>query len=323
MRKNLKKYSVRRVRTVKNGLPRFAMPWQSLIIVSAILFICFSCHKNKGENIVESDILVKMDEEVLTRDEVVMQIPVGLSHSDSVALSRKIIDTWVRNHVLESFAEEKIENLDEINRLVDNYRTRLIVLEYLSQMSNGKINDNPEDSIKKYYARYHKELITQTPLLKGLFIKLDDKNKALPTIRELVKSATDESVDSLENYYIDNVQAYSYFADRWVEWENLADNIPYRFGDPDKFLEENKFFETSYKGNTYLLNIFSYLPSGSEQPYEYASKNISELLNRISTVEFEDRLVAELIEKAQKENRLVGVGYDSGDAKNNLKKDRK
>lgn len=96
------------------------------IISIVILSACKKSEINKGAD----DILLQIGDSILTQQAVVEQIPNGLSANDSVNLFDAIVKDWVNTLLLQKVAEENLPNLEKINQMVDDYRSKLIILEY-------------------------------------------------------------------------------------------------------------------------------------------------------------------------------------------------
>ena len=120
-----------------------------------------------------------------------------------------------------------------------------------------------------------------------------------------------QDIDRLENDWMEAALQYDYFGNKWIDWQVLADQIPYRFHSPDSFLESSRNFETTNNGSTYIFHISEYLPSGSVQPYEFAAAAITEVLEQSKISTYEKALVSSLVKKAVKDGRLVGAPEDS------------
>lgn len=256
------------------------------------------------------DVLVAMGDSTLTLSDVVSRIPVGIDEADSVALFHKIVDNWIEGMVLADMARTKLSDLDRIESMVAEYRNRLIVAEYLKKMRVGKKFKVSSDSVRAFYDAHRAEMVTETPLVKGIYLKVADGAGAIDEIRRCVFDASGASIDELEKKWAGDAIQYDYFENEWIDWTVIADQIPYRFYDPDAFLASTVNFETSCNGSTYFLHIGGYLPSGSETPFEFASPRISSLLEQAKMASYEEALVNALIKKAMSENNLVAVGYD-------------
>lgn len=281
--------------------------WAAMTIV-AILTVSSACsHKEKHTE--EQDILVSVGDSALTLRDVERRIPSGLSGQDSTDMFNSIVERWVRTMMLRDIASENVEELEKINRLADDYRDNLIIERYL----RSKVKESPgisQQSIKTYYEEHGSEMKLTQPLIKGIYLKVADSEERLGDIRRWMASATSSAVDKIEKSGLRQASQYEYFKDNWVDWNEVADQIPYRFYDADAFLSSTKDFETSYSGSTYLLHIYEYLPSGSQMPYEYACRRIAEMLGRENKASYKQSLLSSLYKKAIKDGRLKPGMYD-------------
>lgn len=279
--------------------------YRGLIVI--LIFLTFSCKKEKEE---DRDVLVRYNDKELTYNQVIDMIPQGLSVSDSVALFTSIVEGWIRDETISDFAEKRLTDLDMIERKVRDYRNSLIVQEYLNRMRESQEPKIEEQKIKEYYDLHRKELKLEEPLIRGVFLKINSEGSHAEEIRKLMSSEDPKKIDQLEQLWLDKALEYNYFKDKWVEWDNITERIPYRFGDPETFLSDHTFFETHYGDCSYFLQITDVLNPGEEQPYEFAKIWIADLLTQRDLAEYEKSLISSLVDKAMKEKKLETPGYD-------------
>lgn len=271
------------------------------------MFLFSSCGTKQEE---DDNVLLRYEGQTLTYDEVVSKIPQGILPGDSAALFNSIVDAWVKDVVLSEFAEKRLLDINSIDLLVKEYRNTLIVQEYLNRMREAHPAKPDDLKIKDYYDKHRKELKLEVPLVKGIFLKINSESKGKDNIRNLMASENTENIDKLESEWLDKALEYNYFRDKWIDWETVSSKIPYRFGNAEKFLEENKFFETDYDDCSYYLQISDYLRVGEEQPFEFAASWISNLLTRGELAEYERSLVESIVKESIKDNKLEAIGYD-------------
>lgn len=258
----------------------------------------------------KEDLLLKYGEEELCLRDVVESIPQGIAPEDSLSLFNSIIENWIKDRVLRDFALERLPDLKRIEREVDDYRNTLIVQEYITRMHERHAPNIEEVKVKEYYERHKNELKLEEPLVKGIFMKVNSLSKGREGIKSLMSSKDLNSIDKLEQEWLDRALEYNYFRDKWIDWKTLTSLIPYRFGDAESFLSENKYFETEYGDCAYYLQITDYLPSGQPQPYEFAALWISDHLSQVSLIDYEESLINSLVSSSIKENKLETPGYD-------------
>lgn len=300
--------------------------------ISVVLAFCAllgGCGSPNRETVAEEEILVEIGDSALTMRDVIVRIPSGLSEEDSTELFNSIVERWVRTMMLSDVAEENVADLEKINRLAEDYRNSLIIERYL-RSKQEEASSASEQDVKDYYALHGEEMTLEAPLVKGIYIKVSDSEERLGDIRRWMASATSSSIDNIEKFGLRHASQYEYFKDTWIDWNEMAEQIPYRFYDADAFLSTTKDFETTYGGSTYILHIFDYVPSGNVMPFEYASKRISDIIDRERKSDYRQRLLTSLYSKGIKEGKLKPGLYDpvkrkmrASSAPENIKKNNK
>lgn len=252
----------------------------------------------------EVDAVAQVGDSVLSVIDVVRRIPSGMAEADSVELFNAIVDGWLECMLLDELGSENIEDMAEIDRMTEKYRKKLIVASYRRNLRASHRWSIPEDSIRNYYKSHARELTLDRPVVKGLYVKLPSDASRLPDIKRWMMTATPDAIDNLERYGLTDAIEYSFFEDKWTDWNVISRQIPFRFDDPDRFAATKVNFETSYGGMTYLLHISDYILSGEIMPYEVAAPRIAERLEAESGEKYERSLISDLYSKARKEGRL-------------------
>ena len=269
------------------------------------LLISFSgCGKKNDAPQQGEDVLVSVGDSSLTVSQVVSRIPVGLNSEDSLKLFNRIVDEWVRDLVLADYAEKNITDLNRIEQMVAAYRNNLIVNQYLQSMSEAAKNDVSEDRIRRFYDASHESMILEQPIVKGIYLKVSENDESLPNIRKWMASLSDADIDHIEKSGLRQASQYKYFKDEWVEWNAIADQIPYRFQDPDKFVKTTTNFEFEEGGSVYLLSITEFVESGNEMPYEFAKVKIAEILQKSDVANYRKKLIDDIYRRQMKEGVL-------------------
>lgn len=308
MKKVLIKLSNERGKTLKGSLSRLI----ALLTIMASFLIGFSGCKKRSQTIADDIVLLETSDDILTLAEVNSKIPVGINPNDSIALFHEIINNWIRQKVLTAFAEERLYDLELIERKVAEYRNRLILLEYISQMSasNNRPNDFSQDEIKKYYETHQEDFISDMPVVKGLLVMIPEKSPSRDGIRKVFQENGDSAVDIIEKELLGDALHYDCFIDKWTSWETIASRIPYRFNNPDSIFDKDRDFETVHNGVAYMLHISSVVPGGNVKPLEAVKEKISDVLSRKGLQDYENELVNSLIKKAVNEKKLIIKNYD-------------
>ncbi len=252
-----------------------------------------SCNSDR---VTGRDVLARVGKETLTRGQLNRQIPPGLSSNDSVKLARAYVRDWIDRQTVGVVAARNIPDMEEIDRMVAEYRNELISWEYRRLMSYEHADTmfHP-DTLQAYYDRNVDDFKLHHPIVKGVFIKIADSSPSLKQVRKIYRSHDAADIDCLEKKDFTGVIHFDYFRNRWVDWEQIESRMPFDFGnDANAFLRNHKNAEITVGGFVYLLEISEFMPSGSIMPYDYAGELIREALINERRIDYDRRLRYEL-----------------------------
>lgn len=278
-------------------------------LIAALAITTSGCKKGGVAQATDDTVLMEYADSALTMSYVLSRIPTGVEAEDSTELFRRIADTWLENMALMDLATSNSQNLDRIERLVEDYRSQLIVDEYLSNMSRASKGAVTESAVKKYFDRQGESMTLDEPIVKGVYLKLPETDRHLDDVRRWMKSGTGKAVDNIERNGLSEALQYEYFGDRWVEWSSIASQIPYRFFDADAFLASTPYFETVYDGSVYMLRILDYVKSGDMMPYQYASIRIRRILEKENMEAARRKILSGIYRDAVKDGRLKTYSF--------------
>lgn len=257
------------------------------------------------------DAIAMAGNRVLTRTEVVSNIPAGLPEADSTLLAKAYIRNWIETELIDRIASEEVD-IDEINRLTAQYRRELIMAQYRRAMAakagNGVF---PADSLKAFYEAHKSDFMLDRPLVKGIYIKVPADAKNLRLLRRLFNSAKPDDIDRLEKEASKAAIHYDYFRDRWIDWEQIETRIPLKFtGKELAACAAGKPVDVEVDGFVYLLSVADYLPAGSPMPFEAAEPLISERMLNIARLDYDRKLRNDLINNAISDGTLQFNGQN-------------
>ena len=245
-----------------------------------LLVLFFPACKRSGIPSLQRDALVKVNDRILTREEIEVQIPKGLSSSDSLLraeslVKKRIIDILLDDIAYKNMGDEKLE----IDRLVNEYRRSLIRHRYQERLVNEKVSA----TIREYeqiawYEENKEQFVLNENLIKGLFLKAPIDAPGLDNVKSWYVSTSDESLEKIEKYSLQNAIIYDNFYDRWVVFDEVMEKVPYRISNPTQFLRVNNHLEVSDSAFVYFLNISDCLPTGSLAPFDYVQTQIQSML---------------------------------------------
>ena len=266
-----------------------------LLTLSVSLFAC-----KKAIQTDEPDALVKVNDRILTRNEVESLIPKGTTSADSLLLAESFIKKWVKDELVLKIAERNLgDDKETIDKLVDAYRRSLLRYRYQEKLIQEKLsNEIQESDVLTYYDTNKEKFVLDKNLIKGLFLKVPADAPNLSEVKTWYKSGNVASLEKIEKYSIQNATIYEYFFDKWVDFDEIRNNIPNQISNPESFLRTNKTLEVTDSSYCYLLNIRQVLLKGQVEPFEYAEPRIREILINQRKLDFIKEFEEELYNDA-------------------------
>ena len=251
-----------------------------------LLLLLGACRGSQPED--NTDVLVRVKGRTLKRSEVKQLIPWSVSSADSLLMAENYVQKWVKDVLVYDVALRNLdESKTEIDRLVEEYRRSLVRYRYQERLVEEKLKADIRESDKlSYYEENQKKFILDKSLIKGLFLKIPVDAPGLSDVKKWYKSTDVSSIEKIEKYSVQNAMIYEYFYDKWIDFDEVMENVPVHVSNQNAFLKANKHVEIADSSFCYLLNIKEYLPSGSVQPYDYASSHVMEMLVNQRKVEF-------------------------------------
>lgn len=281
----------------------------ALILMSSIGIATGCGHASSNTEATDNNFVAQYRDSVLLLSDIVRQIPPGISSADSSALIKNIADQWIEGFLIEDLAASQIDDIDRINALTADYRRSLIADSYRRKMRNNGVQPVDMERVKAYYKQHVRELRLERPIVKGLYIRVPASSKHLDDIRLWMKTADTDSYDALENTGRLEATAFRYFADHWVDFDAIAGEIPHKFGDGDRFVENTVDFETELNGTVYILHLTDFKKSATIMPLDYAAPLIEDRLKALHLADYEKGLIKALRASAIEKNILKEGTY--------------
>ncbi|MBP1663517.1 MAG: hypothetical protein H6Q19_657 [Bacteroidetes bacterium] len=267
-------------------------------LILAIFIV--SCSGNRSDT--KRTPVLEVEGKFLYQDEIDQIIPATASIIDSADIAERYIKKWVTDVLIYENAKRNINKLNDIERLVDEYRKSLIIHEYEQALIKQRLTDKvSEDELKRFYEIYKSRLISPENLIKGILLVVPKNAPQTDRVREWVRLSNTKSLENIEKYSLKNAISFDFFMNDWTPFTEILKKAPFRIEDSGAFIRTTNFAETSDSTKSYFLRITSALPSGQVEPYELAKDKISYiLLNKKKSdfiIQFENDIYKDAVEE--------------------------
>jgi hypothetical protein len=230
---------------------------------------------------------VKAGSEFLYRNDVEGHIPAGISSADSFLAAEHYVRTWVNDVLLYDIALKNANNMDEINRLVEDYKKSLLIYQYQEQLVNERLTQeiNSQTTLDFYNKNQDIFKLDKT-IIKGIFLKIPSDAPQIDDIRKWYQTINPASIENIEKYSVHNAKIYDNFLDKWVDFDDLSNNWPQNFQNEITSINRNKLIEVQDSVYRYFLKITDHLLPGDTAPFEYVSPTIKEQIINQQRIDF-------------------------------------
>jgi hypothetical protein len=215
-------------------------------------------------------------------------IPEGTSEKDSIILAKRYINTWVKDQLMLSRAEQALteEQKDFENQLAEYHRS-LLIFSYRQKLLQQKLDTVVSArEIEAYYQDNSSNFILGQDVIKGTFIKVPISSPRLDELRSWSYTNGEDELDKMEKYCISYAEKYSDFNDTWIYFSSIKSQLPMNISQPSRYLKFNKNIETTDSMFRYFLHVSDHLPEGEMTPLEMVADDITSIILNKRKIEF-------------------------------------
>ncbi|HAS36322.1 MAG TPA: hypothetical protein DCS15_07530 [Flavobacteriales bacterium] len=254
----------------------------------------------------QGDIVAKVSENVLYKEDLRNSIPKELSAEDSVNFAQSLIAKWVEEQVLLERAKYNLgEALPGLEKKVENYKNSLFIYSYERELIRQKLDTIVTNrQIQDYYEQHQQNFQLKDYVLKAKYLKLDAASPKLKQVRKWIQSSSQEDALRMQEYAVQYAISYNLDAEQWLFFNDLLKEVPLRDYNTEDFLKNNSFLEISDDQNIYYISILEYQLKDGVSPLEMVENRIQSIIlnNRKLTLAKEIR--QKLVEEAKRKNQI-------------------
>lgn len=254
------------------------MTKKTIFIFVSILLLMLSCkyfQKPEGEKPIG-----RVFNLYLYPSDIQDHIPDWASEEDSIRITRRMVEEWIRDQLLLKKAEQFLSGRDnDLEKQVANYRASLLTFKYKQELLEQSLDTIIlNDEIEKYYNENSSNYLLNADMVKLSYIKIPASAPELSTVYRLYYSEKDEDLASLEHYCNAFAESAIIKSQNWINYGEFVQNTPFKTDNPGRVLTYNKNLEASDSTFRYFIHIFEYIPKSKTAPLEMVYNDIKTVL---------------------------------------------
>ena len=241
-------------------------------IIISILFVgCKMSGDEDGQNV------ARFNDSYLNKSDF-SELMTNYSEEDSVAKANSVINNWAINKILIERAKLNLteSRLNEIESLVDDYRSDLLSDSYLEALVNSTINLEVDSSeIQALFDSNKNLFLLNEDIYRLIFIELPQDFSDTYEVRKRIRRFNEK-----DEYFLDSISYrynnYSFDTKTWVSEKKLLNEFDFLNSYSYRSLKNYNFYQYKDSLSLYLIKIVDSARKGEISPIE----------NVLSTLEY-------------------------------------
>ncbi|MBO7193196.1 MAG: hypothetical protein IKY19_02855 [Bacteroidaceae bacterium] len=277
--------------------------WKNICLLAlpALLFAC-----REEVSYVERISIASVGDVHLYKDEADIIYAQQGRGMDSAAFMQNYVERWAIDVLFHQKAKENIVQTDEIEKMVENYRTSLIQNIYQDRLITQQLLPSISDAeVQAFYKKEQMLFELTEPYVKGFYVQLPAKASKTRDVRNWCLRKGQDDLEKLEKLCSENDYGYQFFMEEWIPFSDLAHKLPLTEQQlMDRLLKKStiEFKEGKF---TYFVCADSILQRNDTKPIEMVSDEIKELLLNSKKANFIKTVKRSLYEDALKTGRVI------------------
>ena len=239
---------------------------------------------SSGDSIIgrnkNSKVVATVDDNELILEDILRDMPEGLTGADSMTFAKMYIDNWVLNHLKLARAEKVLKTQEEVNRLVEGYRQSLIMRQldqyYLDEELDTEITD---EQIKTHYKLYSQQFTINHDKVKGIVVRVSKDFRNSSSLREALGEASKNDTQEISAMAEKHDLQISDLTSEWVTFSDFLSYLPTeRTRNYDKLLTKGKVQSMKADDVTFYFTITDIVEKGSKAPIESVTEDIRRMI---------------------------------------------
>lgn len=278
---------------------------KAIIMIAFIFFngiIFLSCDNKNEAEAGNSKLLTEVYNKKLKESDIDIKYLKNIDKKDSLNLIHSYTEHWIRKQLLAKNAENYVKNINEINRLVEDYKNSLLVEAFQKQYIKEKLDTVISNKqMREFYNENMENFHLDHAVVRLLYAKIDAKKKYLDKFYENWK---EDKFNAIYSYGSKNSEKFFLKLNKWYDLNEIKKEIP-------KFLQKNKRqykVQKNVNGYEYFLKVIETRYKNEITPLSLIEDKVQKLIIEKRKSHLLDEYIEELY-KQEIKNKNVKIYY--------------
>lgn len=273
------------------------------LIIIWTLFVLAACQFSL---VAEDPLVAQVFDKKLHRSEVDALIPESATQEDSVLIRNAYIERWIKKMVMMHEAEMNIPADLEIDRLVDDYKSSLIMHQYEKSIVETLLDTVIDDiELEAYYEENKSQYLLESVIIRCHMIKLPQEvdEKVVKECEKLWKGDKEKDFEKLVN--LCNQYASTYFLSDsiWYKLDLISQEMP-AGAINENAIRNNEVFQLTNDDYYYFLKILDIRDKKEIAPLTFIREQASKVILHKRKIALLDELQEDLYDRASSRDNI-------------------
>lgn len=273
------------------------------ILLIAVLFP--ACQFIKPKSNME-DVVARVGDTYLMREDIVGIVPKGTETNDSIALITQFVNSWIREQLLLQRAEMNLDkDMKNFEQQLEEYRKSLIIYTYQQRLIEQSLDTIVSDEqIFDYYNQNPADFELRENILKADYLVFRRNLKESQKVKNWFRSEQDDARKKLNDFCLSSSSAFSLGDTNWMRFDELLKIIPLPADNQELFLSSRKYVELEDSLWQYLVHIKEYKIKESLSPLAFEKNRIRSIILNIRKIKMLEKMEEDLFQDALQKNKF-------------------
>ncbi len=202
----------------------------------------------------------------------------GMTQEDSTLMVNAYIERWVRDALLMHEAERNIPQDLNIDALVRDYRSSLVLYNYERILIEAELDSTISAAqIEEFYQENKEQYQLKNPIVRSQYVKIPNTAPNLSQASEWWSASQDSLQLELVTFCNRNAEVLNLEGEKWVDLEEVARHFPSGMITKTN-INTTSFFVRKDENYTYFFRLLEVVSVDQEPPLAYIENQAKQII---------------------------------------------